>query len=70
MSFEAQNVLNIQLANSNAIEFVRILDINGRTVLTTNDNSNVIDVNSLQAGFYIVTVSTQAGTVTKKFIKE
>jgi hypothetical protein len=66
----AQNVLNIQLANSNAIEFVRILDINGRTVLTTNDNSNVIDVNSLQAGFYIVTVSTQAGTVTKKFIKE
>lgn len=64
------NVLNIQYNSPNAIQSIRVSDINGRIILSSNGTSKTFDVSGLQSGLYIVAVQTESGLLTKKFLKK
>ena len=68
----AKNSLNINSSSNEVINSVKIIDINGRIIknLKVNATSNVIDVNDLANGVYLVEITSETGTITKKFIKE
>ena len=65
-----ENDLNIRLNHSIYLESVRINDINGKTVLVSKNGETVISTNQLQAGFYTITIVTNKGLTTRKFIKK
>lgn len=65
----ANNVLNILPKNGNAINYFSISDLNGRTVASGNLTNNSIDVSSLSQGVYLVTIETEEGKGTSKFVK-
>ncbi|MBT8254902.1 MAG: T9SS type A sorting domain-containing protein, partial [Bacteroidia bacterium] len=55
------------------IEAVVIYDVQGRKVAVNNYNSNrtiQVDVSSLEAAMYFVTIHTEIGILTKRVIKE
>ncbi|WP_368736423.1 T9SS type A sorting domain-containing protein, partial [Patiriisocius marinus] len=48
-------------------------DLNGRVVLTeilNNIETSTIDVTLLQSATYLVTIESDAGTITKRMVKE
>jgi len=47
-----------------------IFDISGRQMLTTVMNANAIDISRLQAGMYLLKLTTAEGTFTQRFVKE
>lgn len=61
--------LNIKLSNNSAITTVEIFDMNGRSVLSTKENAESINVTNLQSGLYILNIATSNGFITKRFIK-
>lgn len=66
------NELNIVAKNNNVITGISIVDVNGRTVKNTNDaglNNTSVNVSDLNSGVYFVTIETNEGTGTSKFIK-
>lgn len=67
-----KNILNVNSSNNQVINTVKVTDINGRLVKIVNPNStsNIIDVNDLANGIYLVEITSDNGSVTKKFIKE
>jgi hypothetical protein len=66
----AEDFLNIQFSNNTiSIKSVKITDINGRTILTAQSNS-ALKIGQLQSGFYTISVSTNKGSVVRKFIKK
>ncbi len=62
--------LNVKLSDNSFITSTQILDLNGRTVMTIEDNRNPINVSNLQAGLYIIAIETSTGFYTKRFIKK
>jgi hypothetical protein len=48
---------------------VFVTDISGRTILRSGSIEN-IDMRTFEAGIYLITISTDKGTVTRKIIKE
>jgi hypothetical protein len=54
----------------------KIVDANGKLVLeknfifSTSTNQNIIDISMLTSGLYFITIKTEDGTITKKFVKE
>lgn len=68
----ATNVINIANADNALVNGVEIVDINGRTVKTVNFN-NVseaqINISDLSAGMYLMNISSDKGTTTKKIVK-
>lgn len=67
------NELNIVAKNNNTINAINIVDMNGRTVKNTNDagmNNTAVNVSDLTSGVYFVTIETNEGTGTSKFIKK
>ncbi|WP_189342900.1 T9SS type A sorting domain-containing protein, partial [Ulvibacter litoralis] len=68
----AQNVLYVVSPNS-AIVNTAVYDIQGRKVLTTkntNDSTVEVPVSTLSNALYFVEITTEAGVVTKRIIKE
>jgi hypothetical protein len=66
------DVINVKSEASN-IQNVKITDINGRIIISTNYNavSNAtLDVSSLISGMYLINISNDNGTGTSKFIKK
>ncbi|MFC2175348.1 sulfatase-like hydrolase/transferase [Bacteroidota bacterium] len=63
------SLLNIETANNNSIESVRITDLKGRTIITVDGDNRTINTADLQSGLYFATVQTAKGVVTKKFEK-
>ncbi|MCK5815500.1 MAG: T9SS type A sorting domain-containing protein [Flavobacteriaceae bacterium] len=61
-------VLNINVNDSEKIESAVITDIIGRTILEANGPS--VQVGHLNSGVYFLTVSTKNGSTTKKFVKK
>ncbi|NOQ75381.1 MAG: T9SS type A sorting domain-containing protein [Crocinitomix sp.] len=59
--------LQIQ-TNFNEIDFIEIIDMTGKSVLTTTESTN-INVSNLVEGHYIVNVHSFLGTITQKFVK-
>jgi gingipain R len=58
----------IAINTSANIENVAITDITGKLVLSSNNKQ--IDIQLLQAGLYNVVVNTNAGSITKKLLKQ
>jgi hypothetical protein len=68
-----QNFVNINGNNSVSFESITITDLNGRTVATkkmNGTNSGKIDISTLSAGIYVMTIASDQGTATKKIIKQ
>jgi hypothetical protein len=61
-----QDLLTIQ-SDVATIESVTILDVNGRSIMSSN--STFIDVSQLQSGVYLVNIKSGDGVLTKKFLK-
>lgn len=58
----------INISCNEPISNIEVLDIAGRTVMTTN--SNVISTNALPEGVYMLRVVTEGGVAVQKFVKE
>lgn len=73
----AVDLLNVKfITGANESIFIRILDINGKEVLTqnaqanTNTNYTTIDVSNIPSGVYFVQLQTRSQTYTSKFFKK
>lgn len=64
-----ENVLNITSAN-NAEKSVAIYDMLGKQVINTTVSNGTVDVSNLSAGIYVVTITEEGKTATKKLIKK
>ena len=50
---------------------INISDLSGKSIINTKlSNQNNIDISGLQLGMYMLTVSTENGSETVKFIKQ
>ena len=68
----AKNVVNIANGDSMFVNNVTVTDLNGRTVKNVSfDNvANVqVNVSDLASGLYIMNITSNKGTATKKFVK-
>ena len=63
------NLLNIYLHDS-TIEKITIFSIIGNVIKTIDEDLRVIDLSDLQSGSYFITLTTNRGIVTKKFLKK
>jgi hypothetical protein len=66
----AKNILTIDNKNNTPMNLISISDTNGRTVLEAKNVTSSIDIGNLSNGIYLVRLTTDAGNVTKKLIKE
>ncbi|MBA5792322.1 T9SS type A sorting domain-containing protein [Flavobacterium sp. xlx-214] len=69
----ATDVITITNTESIGIDKITVTDINGRIVKTNNYSQQAeiqLNVSDLNAGVYILNVSTKEGTATKKIIKK
>ncbi|NCC88128.1 MAG: T9SS type A sorting domain-containing protein [Clostridia bacterium] len=60
----------IYILSSEKLSSVNITDINGRTVLNSNSNLHSFDISQLSEGLYFVKITSESGTVIKKFVKQ
>jgi hypothetical protein len=53
------------------LERIEIIDLSGRKILSNQPNSSSINLNveTLKAGAYLITIVTENGTITKRFVK-
>lgn len=63
------NVLTIQTDQNIIRVKATIMDMTGKIVYKTTSVNTTIDVSSLQMGLYILSIETEQGTSTQKFIK-
>ena len=63
------NILNIQNVDNKLIDKVTISDLTGKKVLEQNNNSNIINVENLQKGMYLLQIFSGEKNVVSKFIK-
>ncbi|WP_339839847.1 T9SS type A sorting domain-containing protein, partial [uncultured Flavobacterium sp.] len=61
------NVLNISSTANSAMN-VAIFDILGKQVINTKVNNNTVNISSLHAGVYIVKVTEDGKTATRKLV--
>ncbi|GGI56411.1 T9SS type A sorting domain-containing protein [Winogradskyella haliclonae] len=64
-----KDILNIQ-TNYVAINSISIYDMLGKEVLFTKDVNNSIDISNLKSGIYLIKITTNEASVTKKIVKE
>lgn len=66
----ANSVLNINSKNNMiVINTIQLTDINGRIVKTVKGMTNQINISELNAGVYLLKITTEQGTGTTKIIK-
>lgn len=63
------SILNIT-SNANSTKAVAIFDVLGKQVLNTTTSNSTVNVSNLTAGVYIVKVTEEGKTATKKLIKQ
>lgn len=69
----AKDVVNVANSDSAAINNVQITDVNGRIVKTANYKSVTnaqVNIADLASGVYIMSVTSDNGTTTKKIVKQ
>jgi PKD repeat protein len=52
------------------ISVITILDLTGKMILTTKQNTKTLSVADLSNGIYFIKLVTDEGTITKKFVKQ
>ncbi|MGV3612840.1 MAG: T9SS type A sorting domain-containing protein [Fluviicola sp.] len=65
----ANQELTLNFGELKGIQTISILDLAGRTVLSTTGNSSTIDVSSLESGKYFLMIEHEAGNAVKSFLK-
>lgn len=70
LSNPVKDLLSFVVSDFIEIESTTISDISGRIVLKVDDNISSLNVSQLPSGLFMVSVSTNRGLVTKKFIKK
>lgn len=64
------NVLNVVVKNEMTINNLSITDLNGRVVSSSSSVINSIDVSDLSSGVYFISIETNEGKGTAKFVKK
>jgi hypothetical protein len=64
------SILNISNTNNFEIKNISVVDINGRVVKNQSGALTEINVSDLNTGVYFVTIETNEGKATKKFMKQ
>lgn len=64
-----EDVLHFSIQN-NSIEYVRLLDMNGRVLMETTEKIEQIDFSNYASGLYLLQIKTIDGGLSKKIIKE
>lgn len=49
---------------------VQIFDLSGKLIINKQNTDNQIDVSGLQSGIYSIKITSENGTVIRKFIKQ
>jgi chitodextrinase len=62
--------LNLFVPASVRVQAVQVMSMNGLTVNTVRTEGNAVDVSSLNPGLYILSIKTDKGIITRKFVKE
>ncbi|WP_445738693.1 T9SS type A sorting domain-containing protein [Mariniflexile sp.] len=62
--------LNLTFDTAVSIKSILISDISGRQILKVDTSEKTLKVNQLNAGIYIVTISTDKGVMSQKIIKQ
>jgi hypothetical protein len=65
-----KDILNLSIPSSATIQSVHIISSNGIVLKDVKNFENGVNVSELNSGMYIVTVRTDKGIVTRKFVKE
>ena len=60
----------LNITTDKNVQKVEVVDILGKTVLSSKADSKNINVSSLNAGVYLIVITSENGVSTKKFIKE
>lgn len=69
----AKDVVNVSNSNNTAINAVQVTDINGRVVKTAKYEGTVsaqVNIADLASGVYMMSISSDNGTTTKKIVKQ
>lgn len=65
-----EETMVIKLNNTADVKAMFVTDLNGRIIISRNSFQENIETNILQSGMYILSIETQAGVMTKKFLKK
>lgn len=67
----AQDFVSFSLPSEFNLKTIKVYDVLGKEVLSTNEfSNNQLRISSLNKGIYLITFVSDAATVTSKFIKE
>ncbi|WP_300977133.1 S8 family serine peptidase [Flavobacterium sp.] len=67
----AQDFVSFSLPSEFNLKIIKVYDVLGKEVLSTNEfSNNQLRISSLNKGIYLITFVSDAATVTSKFIKE
>ena len=64
-----KDILSIKINTTGPVS-IDIYDMLGKSVLTTNNIDNDVDISELKSGIYLVKIATNDGSITKRIIKE
>lgn len=60
----------LSISTDETIESVQVLDLVGKTVISTSVVNGSVNVSSLKSGIYVVKVNSSKGSATSKFVKK
>lgn len=66
----ANDIVNLAFAEDFALQSVTVSDLTGKTVLAKRGNASGVDISKLQPGIYMMTIRSESGSETHKFVKK
>jgi hypothetical protein len=65
----ASDYLNIKVPNYIKIKSIRLVDMNGKVVVQLQNQVEKVNVSNLQQGVYLIQITTENGSISKRIIK-
>lgn len=62
------NIINLDISNAVTVKSVELYNVIGKRVIKTN-NATTLDLTNLESGIYMLKVTTDLGSITKKIIR-
>ncbi|MEZ4781746.1 MAG: T9SS type A sorting domain-containing protein [Flavobacteriaceae bacterium] len=66
----SSNLIHIQTPSHLSVSFVRLIDINGKIVLESQNQLHKINISNLANGMYLLQLTTEQGKLSKRIIKQ
>jgi len=66
----SSGLLNIQTKEHLELEQVKIYNLQGRELFSSNENLNQININNLGSGIYLLSIKTNLGNITQRIVKK